>query len=242
MTYCLGIRLEEGLVGLADTRITSGTETTTARKITVYERDGGMAFLMTSGLRSIRDKVLTYFQDQFHSHEAPFTHLFQVANLLSEQVRLVGREDRQALAESGLHFDMHCIVGGKMPGDDSHRLFMVYPQGNWVEVGEGTPYQIIGQTGYGKPILDRTLHYGDSLRFGVKVGFLSFDSTRISASNVDFPVDVIVYRAASHTWTLHRFQRNELESLSEQWQAALRESVQRFPGEWVDVAFADLGQ
>lgn len=239
MTFCLGIRLQDGLVGLADTRITSGTETTTARKITVYERDGGLAFLMTSGLRSIRDKVLTYF-DEAYTRDGERPHLFQLVNLLSEQLRRVALEDRQALAESGFFFDMHCILGGRMPADDSHRLYMVYPQGNWVEVGEGTPYQIIGQTGYGKPVLDRTLHYNDSLQFALKVGFLSFDSTRISASNVDFPLDVIAYRASTHQWKVHRFQRQDLEALSERWQGALREAVLRFPSDWVESTFSDL--
>src|SRR5436853_138806 len=78
-------------------------------------------------------------------------------------------------------------------GDVRHRLYLIYPQGNWVEVDSGTPYQIIGASGYGKPVLDRTLKYEDSLRFALKVGCLAFDSTRISAANVDFPLDVVLY-------------------------------------------------
>jgi putative proteasome-type protease len=116
----------------------------------------------------------------------------------------------------------------------------VYPQGNWVEVGEGTPYQIIGVGGYGKPILDRTLHYNDSLRFALKVGFLAFDSTRISASNVDFPIDVMVFRMEPYSLRVHRYERHDLAQLSEMWQASLRETVRRFPEDWVDAAFADL--
>ncbi|MDZ7727799.1 MAG: hypothetical protein U5Q44_06165 [Dehalococcoidia bacterium] len=106
-----------------------------------------------------------------------------------------------------------------------------------MEVGEGTPYQIIGVGGYGKPILDRTLHFTDSLRFGLKVGFLAFDSTRISASNVDFPLDVIVFRMEPYTLTVHRFQRQDLQALSEQWQERLRESVMGFPEDWLNGAF-----
>jgi putative proteasome-type protease len=67
MTFCLGIRVEEGLLGLADTRITTGTENTMARKIAIYERDGFSMFLMTSGLRSIRDKTLTYFEREHNT-------------------------------------------------------------------------------------------------------------------------------------------------------------------------------
>lgn len=237
MTFCLGIRVEEGLLGIADTRITTGTENTIARKIAVYERGGHSMFLMTSGLRSIRDKVLTYFEQAHATREDPYGYLFEAVNTLSQQVRRVAEEDRQALAEAGMGFDLHILVGGKLAADTTHKLYMVYPQGNWVEVGEGTPYQIIGVGGYGKPILDRTLHYSDPLRFALKVGFLAFDSTRISASNVDFPLDVIVLQRGPYRLNVHRYQKSDLEALSEAWQARLRESVKAFPDDWVNAAF-----
>ncbi len=240
MTFCLGIRVSEGLLGLADTRITTGTENTMARKIAVYRRDGHAMFLMTSGLRSIRDKALTYFEHIHDTREEPFVHLFEAVNALAQQIRRVAEEDRTALTEAGLHFDLHILVGGKLSADATHKLYMIYPQGNWVEVGEGTPYQIIGVGGYGKPILDRTLHYNDPLRFALKVGFLAFDSTRISASNVDFPLDVILFRMEPYSLHVHRYQRQDLEQLSERWQTSLRESVQNFPEDWVDAAFSDL--
>jgi putative proteasome-type protease len=165
--------------------------------------------------------------------------MFEAVNALAAQVRRVTEEDRPALAEAGLAFDLHILAGGKLADDRTHKLYMIYPQGNWVEVGEGTPYQIIGVGGYGKPILDRTLHYSDPLRFALKVGFLAFDSTRISASNVDFPLDVIVFRMNPYSLYLHRYQRGDLEQLSESWQSRLRESVQGFPDEWVNAAFPD---
>lgn len=237
MTFCLGVRVDEGLLGIADTRITTGTEMTTGRKIAVYERDGQSMFLMTSGLRSVRDKALTYFEHIHNTRDEPFSHMYQAVNALAEQVRAVADQDRAALREAGLDFDLHILAGGKMAGDTTHRLYLLYPQGNWIEVGEGTPYQIIGVGGYGKPILDRTLHYTDSLRFALKVGFLAFDSTRISASNVDFPLDVIVFRMQPYSLRVHRYQRQDLQQLSELWQANLRESVRRFPEDWVDAAF-----
>ncbi|MDZ7727798.1 MAG: hypothetical protein U5Q44_06160 [Dehalococcoidia bacterium] len=122
MTFCLGIRVQDGLVGLADTRITSGTENTTARKIAVYEREGRSLFLMTSGLRSIRDKVLTYFEQVHETREEPFSHMFQAVNAIAQQVRAVADEDRQALSEAGLPFDLHLLVGGKMHSDTTHKL------------------------------------------------------------------------------------------------------------------------
>lgn len=239
MTFCLGVRVEEGLLGIADTRITTGTEMTTGRKIAVYEREGRSMFLMTSGLRSVRDKALTYFENEHNTRDVPFEYMYQAVNALAEQVRRVADEDRVALREAGLDFDLNILAGGKMGGDTTHRLYLLYPQGNWIEVGEGTPYQIIGVGGYGKPILDRTLNYSDSLRFALKVGFLAFDSTRISASNVDFPLDVIVFRTEPYSLRVHRYQRQDLQQLSELWQASLRESVRRFPEDWVEAALGD---
>jgi len=239
MTFCLGVRVEDGLLGIADTRITTGTEMMTGRKIAVYEREGQSMFLMTSGLRSVRDKTLTYFEHVHDTQAESFTHMYQAVNALAEQVRRVATEDRVALREAGLDFDLHILVGGKMASDTTHRLYLLYPQGNWIEVGEGTPYQIIGVGGYGKPILDRTLHYTDSLRFALKVGFLAFDSTRISASNVDFPLDVVVFKMQPYSLRVHRYQRQDLQQLSDMWQANLRESVRRFPEDWLDAAFAD---
>ena len=96
-------------------------------------------------------------------------------------------EDQASLEKSGLVFNIHALIGGQLAGDAEHKLYMIYPQGNWVEIGEGTPYHIIGASGYGKPVLDRTLKYEDSLQFALKVGTLAFDSTRISAADVDFP-------------------------------------------------------
>ena len=155
MTFCLGINVREGLVGIADTRLTSGNECLTARKVSVYERDGGAMFIMTSGLRSVRDKALTYFEDALGQREEPFTRLYQAVNLFTDQVRRVASEDKAALLESGLAFDMKALIGGQMRGEDAHKLYLVYPEGNWVDTGSGTPYHVIGSTGYGKPILDR---------------------------------------------------------------------------------------
>ena len=94
MTYCVGLNVEEGLVGLADTLITSGNEVTTQRKVTVYNPPRGTFFVMTSGLRSLRDKTITYFEDALvepRDCDQPFERLYQVVNLLAGQVRQVAR-------------------------------------------------------------------------------------------------------------------------------------------------------
>ncbi|MCB1101826.1 MAG: peptidase [Kiritimatiellae bacterium] len=242
MTFCLGMKVREGLVGIADTRVTSGSECIVARKITTYQKEGQVMFLMTSGLRSVRDKTLTYFEEVWEERAEEFDRTFKAVNAIAEMLRRVAREDKEALAESGLPFNMHTIVGGQMRNDREHKFYMLYPQGNWVEVGVGTPYYIIGATGYGKPVLDRTLTYEDSMRHALKVGSLAFDSTRISAADVDFPMDVILYQRDSFQLIEHRFDKTDLADKSAWWQERLRKSINELPSEWMEDAFVKLSR
>lgn len=234
MTFCLGIAVEEGLVGIADTRITSGNEMTSARKVTTYQNGHGAFFLMTSGLRSVRDKTLTYFDEALSDLPAPCDKLYKVVNLYAEQLRRVATEDKAFLAESGLRFDMRTLIGGQLLADVAHKLYLVYPEGNWVEVSPGTPYHIIGEGGYGKPVLDRTLKYSDSLRTALKVGCLAFDSTRISAADVDFPIDVVLYQKGGRDLAEHRYEKEDLADISSWWQEHLRGLIHELPSEWID--------
>ena len=238
MTFCLGMKLNEGLLGIADTRITSGTECITARKVTLHRNDQRAFFLMTSGLRSVRDKALTYFEEYLESVQEPFDRLYEAVNALAHQVRRVAEEDYRALEISSLKFDFHALVGGQFTGDMDHKLYLLYPQGNWIEIGPGTPYCIIGESGYGKPILDRTLQFNDSLEFAVKVGVLAFDSTRISAANVDFPIDVVVLNRCAGLLHQHRLEKGDLLDMSNLWQDQLRTSVNHLSSEWLQEIFS----
>jgi putative proteasome-type protease len=233
MTFCLGMRVKDGLVGIADTRVTSGSECITARKVSIYQGDGWSMFMMTAGLRSVRDKALTYFDEVMEgSDQPPQDRLFKMANVFAQQIRRVASEDLESLEKSGLHFNIHGLVGGQLSGDAEHKLYMIYPQGNWVEIGEGTPYHIIGASGYGKPVLDRTLKYEDSLQMALKVGTLAFDSTRISAADVDFPVDIVLYAGNSYKMVSQRFEKNDLLENSELWQERLRKNVRELSLDW----------
>jgi putative proteasome-type protease len=233
MTFCLGMRVKDGLVGIADTLVTSGSECITARKVSVYQGDGWSMFMMTAGLRSVRDKALAYFDEIMEdSEQPPQNRLFKMANLFAQQIRRVAGEDLESLEKSGLHFNIHALVGGQLAGDPEHKLYMIYPQGNWVEIGEGTPYHIIGAGGYGKPVLDRTLKFDDSLQMALKVGTLAFDSTRISAADVDFPVDIVLYAKNSYKMVSQRFEKNDLLENSERWQERLRKNVHELSLEW----------
>mgnify|MGYP003334920658 FL=1 len=192
---------------------------------------------MTSGLRSLRDKSLTYFDEAMEKRGREFDRLFKALNCFAAQVRRVAEEDRHALEEGGLHFNIHALIGGQLSADREHKLYLLYPQGNWVEIGEGTPYQIIGSPAYGKPVLDRTLKHGDSIPFALKVGSLAFDSTRISAADVDFPVDVVVYRKGDFKMTERRLTKDDLKQNADWWQGRLRDSVNQLPATWLDAVF-----
>ena len=240
MTFCLSMKVKDGLVGIADTRVTSGTEVITARKVTVYRGSRQAMYIMTSGLRSLRDKVLTYFEEEAEKNLTEYDRLFKAINAFAKNVRQVMDEDRAALEASGLPFDITCLIGGQMKHDQEHKLYMLYPQGNWVEVGESTPYAIIGATGYGKPVLDRTLTYGESMRYALKVGCLAFDSTRISAADVDFPIDVVLYARDSFEIMERRFAKSDMLELTEWWQDRLRSSVRELNAPPIDAFLSSV--
>lgn len=240
MTFCLGMRLKTGLVGLADTRITSGYEAITAKKVSIFQGESSAMFLMTSGLRSARDKALTYFEELIEDQDQPFDRLYKAVNAFAQQVRRAAAEDQQYLNNAGLQFNIHALIGGQMSADREPKLFLLYPEGNWVEIAKGTPYQIVGASGYGKPVLDRTLVFDDSLKFALKVGLLAFDSTRISATDVDLPVDVVVYEADSFRFVEHRFYQEDLKEISEWWMDKLKSNIRAMPSEFIDRVIAQL--
>jgi len=237
MTFCLGIKVREGLIGIADTRVTTGNEVIQARKATVHQHDARSFFLMTSGLRSVRDKVLTYFEELLSEPDTKYDRLYKAVNGFATQIRRVAEEDRNFLEASDLAFNLYGLIGGQLRADGEPKLYLIYPQGNWVEIGPGTPYSIIGESGYGKPILDRTLKYEDPVRYALKVGCLAFDSTRISSATVDFPIDVVVYRGPDQSILQHRYNKDDMRELSNLWQETLRTAVCQLPSDWLDDTF-----
>ena len=235
MTYCLGIKVREGLVALADTRITSGTDTTIKKKIFTVQRNRHSYFIMTSGLRSVRDKAVTYFKELVEKED--YNKLYKVVNAFGEQVKRVAEEDKEALERSSFKFDLNTIIGGQLEEDEEHKLFMLYPEGNWVELGQGAPFIIIGNSGHGKPILNRTLTEDSSLKDALKAGFFSFDNTRVSSNNVDFPIDVGLYKKDSFHMIEHRYEKKELEPISAQWAEELKRALANIPEQWLETSF-----
>ncbi len=237
MTYCLAIRVAEGLVALADGRVTSGSQVGVTRKLTMRGRGGHRYFVMTSGLRSVRDKVMSYLPaDPPAGAEAgdgdtasPFRRLADVAQALGEQVRRVAGEDRETLEAAQLPFNLHALVGGRLADDPAPSVFLVYPEGNWIEIDERQPYLSIGATAYGKPILDRGLSYDTPLRSALKLAYLSFDSSRFSSADVGFPIDLATLSSADGSWRFAQLDYDELVEQRQWWNRQLRALAQDLP-------------
>ena len=238
MTYCLGIKVKEGLVGISDTRITAGTSTSLKKKVFVVQNDNNSFFIMTSGLRSVRDKAVHYFQELIDSGIV-YNKLYKAINDFGQQIKRVADEDSAALIKAGYKFNLNAIVGGQLKGDDEHKLFMLYSEGNWVELDEGSPYAIIGNAGQGKGILNRIIRPTTTLRQALKAGYLSFDSTRVSSNDVEFPIDVVLYKKNSFNMAENRYEANELQDISTQWNEELIKSLDKMPEDWMEKAFMD---
>ena len=240
MTFCLGIKTKSGLVGLSDTRITSGNETTSSKKVFVVNKRKHSFFIMTSGLRSVRDKAITYFSEVIAQQDDTFTKMFQAVNEFGKQVKIVAKEDKSYLEDAGFQFNLFSIIGGQLENDPEPKLYLLYPQGNWIEIRKGTPFVIIGNTGFGHPVLKRSLHYEDSLDYALKCAFLAFDATRISANDVDFPIDTVVLKDGEYFTKEKRFEQKELEHISNFWNNRLKNAIAELPSQVLSSAFEDL--
>ncbi len=229
MTYCIGIKSESGVIALADTRISSGLGVSTSKKVYTHEEGQSSFFVMSSGLRSIRDKVIHYFDDAYQEKEG-LNKLYKVVNLLGSQIKKVRDEDLEELQKSNFMFDAHFIVGGQCKDDKRSSLFLVFPEGNWVEVSDETPYAIIGNTGFGKPILTRLLHNQHvSFKQAIKVAYLSFDATFKNASDVDFPLDFVLLKDGTFEMQEFRKDEEELKHISHEWHERLSQASLDLP-------------
>jgi len=237
MTYCLGIKTKQGLVAIADTRITAGKNKSTKKKIYVEQREEHSLFIMTSGLRSVRDKAVIYFQELFKEDVVMHNKMYKAVNAFGEQVKRVAMEDEAALNKAGLKFNLNTIIGGQLKDDEEPKLFLIYSEGNWVEINDDSPYIIIGNSGHGKTLLNRVLTSDSSMQLALKAGFLSFDSTRISSNDVGFPIDVVIYPKSSFQMRESRFSADDMKTVSKLWDTRLKQVLDGLPEGWIENSF-----
>ncbi len=228
MTFCVAIKVKDGLIALADGRITAGTQMTSARKISVLGEGKSRFFITTSGLRSTRDKVVAYMEQEMQNG-AVYHSMLDTVSAYTRLLRQVESEDRSYLEKSGIAFNLHTLIGGFLPGDMEPRLFLVYPEGNWIEVDQPTPYFMIGAMGYGKPILDRTLRYETDIRTAIKIAYLAFDSTKFSSSDVGFPVDMLTFHLSDGEWRHVQLQNEDVKELRDWWNQNIAKLVGNAP-------------
>ena len=207
MTYCVGMRLDAGLVFLSDSRTNAGVDqVSTARKLNVFENPGErMMVLMTAGNLSISQSVRQLLSEHvgaagYGIWNAP--NMYEAARLVGEAVRLVHERDAKALAEFGIDFNVSLIFGGQIKGERC-RLFQVYSAGNFIESHNENTYFQIGEAKYGKPIIDRVVTPATSLDEAAKCALISMDSTLRSNVSVGLPLDLLVYE--NNTLAVTRF-------------------------------------
>lgn len=204
MTYCVGIKLNAGLVFLSDSRTNAGLDNiSTYRKMIVYERPGDrFMVLLTAGNLSVAQSVreiLQVEQLQERGQQEPLTiwnakSMFDAARVLGNAVRHVYDRDAESLKNAGVEFSVNMIFGGQIRGE-AMRLFQVYSAGNFIEATPETPYFQIGEYKYGKPVLDRVLTPDTPLAEAAKCALVSMDSTMKSNLSVGPPLDLVVYDA-----------------------------------------------
>ncbi len=237
MTYCVGLLLNEGMVLLSDTRTNAGLDNiSTYRKMFTFEEPGERVIvIMTAGSLSVSQTTIAQLREAIDNPEAtPDTSimlaptLLQVAGIVGDRLARVRAEvDEKLSAMQGASASM--IVAGQRKGG-AMRLFLIYPEGNFIEATEDTPFLQIGEHKYGKPILDRVVKPATSLADGQKAVLLSMDSTVRSNLSVGMPLDLAVIECDACKVTLRRRIEAgdpQFRAMSEAWSNALRDGFAR---------------
>ena len=238
MTYCVGILLDTGLVFLSDSRTSAGVDQiNTFRKTTVFQRPGDRVFvLQTAGNLAITQAVTSILREQIESPDTTrnlFTvrNMFEAAECVGEALREIHKRDANALKEFGVEFNSSLILGGQIRGD-LPRLFSIYSAGNFIEATPDTSYFQIGESKYGKPIIDRVVRRSSSLNEAAKAALVSMDSTIRSNLSVGLPLDLVMVKRDRYEIARHINIDSENEyfhGLRDRWSDALREAFAELP-------------
>ena len=245
MTYCLSLLCEEGLVFLSDSRSNAGIDNIAVhRKMHIFEQPGerviclqssGNLSLTHSVLALVEEDILEAKMDPNKPHLLNQKNLYETARYIGTKIREISDTDRAYLEKDDFKFNIHFLIGGQIK-DQPHGIFYVYPQGNVMHASVDSPFLQIGESKYGKPILDRGFKYDMQLGEAVKFGLLSMDSTMKSNLSVGPPIDVFLYEKDSLK-VLHRSRlddKNEyLQTIRTYWGEGLKQLVSTMPElEW----------
>jgi putative proteasome-type protease len=236
MTYCLGIVTKYGLVMASDSRTNAGyDQVNICKKMHTFVQPGERVFvILASGSLSCTQSIVTLLRRDFEAGKGLATAggMYDASRIIGDMLRKVADMDRPSLERDDYKFNVHLLVGGQIKGADP-ALFMIYPQGNPLQASEESPYLQIGETKYGRPILDRGIRFDrTTLEEAAKYALLSLDSTMKSNVTVGPPVDLLAYDRDSLDITHHRrfgADDPDLGKIRLRWEQALRQAVLRLP-------------
>lgn len=234
MTYCVALKLREGLVFLSDTRTNAGVDNVSkVKKLFTWQMPGDRVIaMMTAGNLGITQAVISELNEDLDRQPQNMPNLFSVesmfdvAQLVGDKMRLVQQRYAEGLASRGVESGASIIVGGQRIGGRP-RLFLVYAAGNFIEAMDDSPYFQIGEHKYGKPIIDRVIIPETSLQDAIICALLSMDSTIRSNLTVGMPLDLAVVRAdALQFEQLRRIEDDDqtFRAFSERWSQELRDA------------------
>ncbi len=232
MTYCLGVAVDEGLLMIADTRTNAGVDNVSSyRKLhCLAEGPDREIYAATSGNLSASQTALERFADGAGAL-LDAESMFEAAGLIGEALREANRSVVEAMAPATMKGTSCLLLGGRV-GDGPPRLFQVYQEGNFIECKRDAPFLQIGETKYGRPILDRVIRRSTPLPTAVKTALLSFDSAMRSNLSVARPLDLVVMltdRAEPSQTRRIEADDEYFNTLSARWSQALNEATMAMP-------------
>jgi len=240
VTYCVGVKLDEGLIFASDSRTHAGVDNYAKFcKMTVFEHAGERVLvLLSSGGLAATQAVINVLRQRAAAeppHLGSVPSMFDAANLVADAMRAIERRDGPYLEGGGLKFNASFILGGQIAGEEM-RLFRIYAEGNFIEAGNDTPFLQTGEAKYGKPILDLAVTPSATIEDATKCVLVSFDSTMLSNLSVGMPIDLLCYARDTLAVTMkRRFDAGDayFDSLKHQWIAGTRKVFHELPAlEW----------
>ena len=238
MTYCVGILLDAGLVFASDSRTNAGIDQVSSfSKMRIFERPGDRFItILSSGNLSVTQNAINLLEQQGRraGSESNFwasQSMFDVAHLLGECLREILRRDGPYLVQNNIDAGASFILGGQIAGEPM-RLFLIYAAGNFIEATPETPFFQVGETKYGKPIIDRVIKPSSTLMEAAKCTLVSFDSTMRSNVSVGLPIDLAWYeRDALRVGLRRRITESDayFTMIHTQWGEGLRKVFAQLP-------------
>ncbi len=236
MTYCVALKLNSGMVFASDSRTNAGIDQISSFKKMrhFFNANDRAIVVLSSGNLSITQTTINLVEQHSRHPERRnilnADSMFDVAQLLGECLREVRERDAIFLTQKNIDSTVNFIVGGQIKNEPM-RLFLIYAEGNFIEVSEENPYFQIGETKYGKPIIDRVIRPETPLNDAVKCTLVSFDSTMRSNLSVGFPIDLVCYKYNSFQLDFQHITQDDpyFSQISHNWCDGLRNVFASLP-------------